>query len=118
MRIFLRPTSSRPRKATGETNMKRILHGAVGITFVLIGMLASAQARSAQASTSALGPKQQQATSPTKAPAAQPAALRDMRYYVIVNGDTLSGSWDSTDSPNAQELRARYGEHFAWFREG
>ena len=92
--------------------MKRIPHVAVDATFVLVATLALAQTLIAQAA-----PKQQ-ATSSAKALASQPAALRDIRRYVIANGDTLSGSWDSDDSPNAQELRARYGEHFAWFREG
>ena len=41
-----------------------------------------------------------------------------IRYYVIVNGDSTSGSWDSREVPAVNELRARFGEHFAWFRQG
>jgi predicted nucleic acid-binding Zn-ribbon protein len=41
-----------------------------------------------------------------------------IRYYVIVNGDSMSGSWDSRDDVPINELRARFGEHFAWFRQG
>lgn len=54
----------------------------------------------------------------TKAP--QHAATHDIQRYAIVNfeGDSMSGSWDSEESPNLRALRARYGEHFAWFREG
>ena len=48
----------------------------------------------------------------------QPAATHEIHRYVIANGENLTGSWDSEESPNAQSLRARYGEHFAWFREG
>jgi hypothetical protein len=93
--------------------MKRIPRLAVDITFVLVAMLASAQTPGAQAA-----PKQQQATSSAKAATSQPVTPRDMRYYVIANGDDVSGSWDSENSPNTQEMRSRYGEHFAWFREG
>lgn len=40
-----------------------------------------------------------------------------IRRYVIVRGDSMSGSWDESNSPSAEELRARFGDRFAWFRK-
>jgi hypothetical protein len=37
--------------------------------------------------------------------------------YIIVHGDEMTGSWDESDSPSTQELRARFGDRFAWFRK-
>jgi hypothetical protein len=37
--------------------------------------------------------------------------------YLIVSGDSSSGSWDSRDEPRIEEWRSRYGSHFAWFRQ-
>lgn len=45
------------------------------------------------------------------------AAEGVIRRYMIVNGDSMSGSWDESASPSNEELRARYGDRFAWFRE-
>ena len=38
-----------------------------------------------------------------------------IRRYIIVHGDMTSGSWDN-DS-NVNDLRSRYGDDFAWFRQ-
>jgi peptidoglycan hydrolase CwlO-like protein len=76
--------------------MKQALQVGVAATFLLGAVFASAKTMTSQPS----------------------AAAREIHRYVIVKGDTLSGSWDSEESPNAQALRARYGDHFAWFREG
>ena len=52
-------------------------------------------------------------------PAQNAASSHDFHRYVIVNGDNTTGSWDSEDSsPNVHALRARYGDRFAWLREG
>lgn len=40
------------------------------------------------------------------------------RRYLIVLGNTESGSWDSRDSVSPESLRSRYGNRFAWFRQG
>lgn len=40
-----------------------------------------------------------------------------IRRYVIVHGDSMTGSWDESDSPSADELRERFGDRFAWFRK-
>jgi hypothetical protein len=40
---------------------------------------------------------------------------RTIRRYLIVSGDSMSGSWDSSDDMNLAELREKYGRHFAWF---
>jgi hypothetical protein len=37
--------------------------------------------------------------------------------YLIVSGDSSSGSWDSGDDLSLNESRAKYGSHFAWFRQ-
>lgn len=41
-----------------------------------------------------------------------------IRRYLIVLGDTQSGSWDSSDSARPDTFRARFGNRFAWFRRG
>ena len=38
--------------------------------------------------------------------------------YLIVSGDSMSGSWDSRDEHSFRQFRSQYGDHFAWFREG
>ena len=40
-----------------------------------------------------------------------------IRRYLIMHGDSMSGSWDESDSPSSEELRARFGDRFAWFRK-
>ncbi len=37
--------------------------------------------------------------------------------YLIVSGDSMSGSWDSRDEPHLKEWRPKYGSRFAWFRQ-
>src|SRR5580704_10143582 len=37
--------------------------------------------------------------------------------YLIVSGDSMSGSWDSRDEHLIQQLRSQYGNHFVWFRQ-
>jgi hypothetical protein len=51
------------------------------------------------------------------AKASQDTATRNIRYYVVVNGESQSGSWNSDESPTIETLRSLYGDHFAWFRE-
>jgi hypothetical protein len=47
------------------------------------------------------------------------AASREgaIRRYLIVHGESMSGSWDESDSPSNEELHARFGDRFAWFRK-
>ncbi|QOY87914.1 M56 family metallopeptidase [Paludibaculum fermentans] len=40
-----------------------------------------------------------------------------LRRYVIVLGDTQSGSWDSSEPASPENLRSRFGNRFAWFRQ-
>ena len=40
-----------------------------------------------------------------------------IRRYIIVHGHSTTGSWDDNDSPSIEELRARFGDRFAWFRK-
>ncbi len=37
--------------------------------------------------------------------------------YLIVSGDSMSGSWDSGDEHRIKQLRSQYGNHFVWFRQ-
>ena len=51
---------------------------------------------------------------------APPSLARDtakVTRYLIVSGDSSSGSWDSRDEPRFQEWRSKYGSHYAWFRQ-
>ena len=36
--------------------------------------------------------------------------------YLIVSGDSMSGSWNSDDEPRIQRLRAKYGSSFVWLK--
>ena len=49
--------------------------------------------------------------------AAAPAHAAKVTRYLIVSGDSSSGSWDSHEQPRLEEWRAKYGSHFAWFRQ-
>jgi len=40
-----------------------------------------------------------------------------IRRYVIVQGNSTSGSWDENDSTSTEELRRQLGDRFAWFRK-
>jgi beta-lactamase regulating signal transducer with metallopeptidase domain/peptidoglycan hydrolase CwlO-like protein len=53
-------------------------------------------------------------------PAQRPTAQneRDVRRYMIVLGTTETSSWDSRDSVSKESLRERFGNRFAWFRQG
>ena len=37
--------------------------------------------------------------------------------YIIVHGDSISGSWNSATDINPESLRAGYGENSAWFEK-
>ena len=37
-------------------------------------------------------------------------------HYLIVDGESMSGSWNSRDEPRLAQWRSRYGNRFAWFR--
>ncbi|HYL74265.1 MAG TPA: hypothetical protein VEU96_08660 [Bryobacteraceae bacterium] len=50
------------------------------------------------------------------APRAQSVGDGRITRYLIVSGDSSSGSWDSSDQPRIQQWRSQYGSHFAWFR--
>jgi beta-lactamase regulating signal transducer with metallopeptidase domain len=52
----------------------------------------------------------------TQEPATAQPSSGTIRHYIVVQGDSMSGSWDS-DSEDANGLRQRYGDNFAWFRQ-
>jgi hypothetical protein len=45
------------------------------------------------------------------------AAATPVTRYLIVSGDSSSGSWDSRDDARLRDWRSKYGSHFAWFRQ-
>lgn len=42
----------------------------------------------------------------------------EINRYLIVDGDSMSGSWDSSDETRMNAWRTKYGSKFAWFRLG
>jgi hypothetical protein len=55
-----------------------------------------------------------------QAPQGPPPPTRDtarVTRYLIVSGDSSSGSWDSRDEPRFKEWRSKYGSRYAWFRQ-
>jgi hypothetical protein len=56
------------------------------------------------------------ATLAIRAESPRPEAGRISRY-LIVSGDSSSGSWDSRDESRFRLWRSQYGSRFAWFRQ-
>jgi protein-disulfide isomerase-like protein with CxxC motif len=82
---------------------------------------ASPVAVMASGSTSAVAAAAQVAFAQTPAPPSSAGSARSegaIRRYIIHLGDTQSGSWDSRDPVRPEALRARFGNRFAWFRQG
>lgn len=56
-------------------------------------------------------------------PPAAPAPPQDQnsgairRYMIFSDDSNTTGSWDSRDPVDDKALRARFGKHFAWFRQ-
>jgi hypothetical protein len=73
---------------------------------------------SAVSSPSAPAAAQAAQQPPARAPQATAAQGGAIRRYMIVRGDNMTGSWDSRDPVDRSNLRARYGQNFAWFRQG
>jgi beta-lactamase regulating signal transducer with metallopeptidase domain len=48
----------------------------------------------------------------------EPQSSEPIRRYMIFLGDSTSGSWDSRDPVDRNDLRARFGNRFVWFRQG
>jgi hypothetical protein len=46
-----------------------------------------------------------------------PERGKPLNRYVIVSGDSMSGSWDSRDRLPVEEWRTRFGSDFVWFRQ-
>jgi beta-lactamase regulating signal transducer with metallopeptidase domain len=94
-------------------------------TILLLGtavvfLAAAAVPAPPQAPVAPQAPDAPSAPAPPEAPpSAPPADRRSSRVtrYLIVSGDSSSGSWDSRDEPRFKQWRARYGAHYAWFRQ-
>jgi hypothetical protein len=48
--------------------------------------------------------------------AAASAPNGKVTQYLIVSGDSMSGSWNSDDEPRIKRLRAKYGSNFVWLK--
>lgn len=74
-----------------------------------------------QTSTPVAPPSKPEQPAQSQATVAEPTSPRAtsgaIRRYIIANGDSMSGSWDSEDPVNDSSLRERFGDHFAWFRQ-
>jgi hypothetical protein len=89
-------------------------------TILLLGaavvFLAAAQAPLApKAPAAPLAPQAPQAPPPLAHNTAGDTAR--VTRYLIVSGDSSSGSWDNRDEASLSEWRSKYGSHFAWFRQ-
>jgi hypothetical protein len=67
------------------------------------------------AATASPAPAAETASPQSSASAGEPDREREIRY-LIVDGESMSGSWDTRDEPLFAKWRSRYGDHFAWFR--
>ncbi len=56
-----------------------------------------------------------QAPEPPEAPA--PPSPGKVSQYIVVSGDSWSGSWDGRDERKYKKWRAQYGSHYAFFRK-
>jgi hypothetical protein len=54
-------------------------------------------------------------SSPSSAASGEFDGERETRY-LIVDGESMSGSWDTRDEALFRSWRSKYGDHFAWFR--
>jgi len=89
--------------------LARLGFAAILLLAVPVVFLAAAQAPVAPA-----------APTPPTALQAPPTSAHDtakVTRYLIVSGDSSSGSWDSRDEPRFREWRSKYGSHYAWFRQ-
>jgi beta-lactamase regulating signal transducer with metallopeptidase domain len=90
--------------------------GAPRAPFAPAAPRAAAAASPASTAMAAAAPQAAQAAA---GQASAPQQGRTVRRYVIVLGDsTTSGSWNSSDPVDQEDLRARFGRRFAWFRQG
>ncbi|SPE38071.1 Peptidase M56, BlaR1 (modular protein) [Candidatus Sulfopaludibacter sp. SbA3] len=82
-------------------------------------VLAVANSEPAEAAASAEAAAPQAATAQSApARATAPRQSGTIRRYLIFDGTSTSGSWDSNDPVDQNGLRERFGRHFAWFRQG
>jgi hypothetical protein len=88
-----------------------------------VAEMAAAPVSAAPVATAAVesaAPQAAARTATTPAAPVQAAAPRQsgtVRRYLIFSGDSTSGSWDSRDPADQEDLRARFGRNFAWFRQ-
>jgi len=78
---------------------------------------APAAAMSGAQSSAPQTPVKPDAPRTPQAPQAPARGTVRLTRYLIVSGDSSSGSWDSRDEPRFREWRSQYGSHFAWFRQ-
>lgn len=66
----------------------------------------------------AKGPVLMAQAAATAAGRSEHSQSRSIRRYMIFLENNQSGSWDSRDSTDPVALRAKFGQRFAWFRQG
>src|SRR5579864_2095641 len=101
-----------PDAAAVSPSLARFCLAAVLLLTVPVVFLAAAQAPVTPAAPNPLAAPQ--------APQAPQTSAHDaarVTRYLIVSGDSSSGSWDSRDEPRFREWRSKYGSHYAWFRQ-
>jgi hypothetical protein len=86
-------------------------NGFAAVLLLGVAVIVAAAAQAPMAPTSPAAPLAPQA------PAAPAHSNTRVTRYLIVSGDSSSGSWDSRDEPQFQEWRSKYGSHYAWFRQ-
>jgi hypothetical protein len=98
-----------------------VTRGAASAVFILAVPLAYVTAAAVPASVAASPVAAQVAFVQKPATPSSAGRARSegaIRRYMIVLGDTQSGSWDSRDPVRPETLRTRFGDRFAWFRQG
>lgn len=94
-----------------------ILLLAVPLAYVTAAAVPSRRIRAVASTAAVARPAALAAVAQVPVPAG-PKPAAPVRRYIMVLGNTQSGSWDSSDSVRPETLRARYGTRFLWFRQG
>jgi beta-lactamase regulating signal transducer with metallopeptidase domain/outer membrane murein-binding lipoprotein Lpp len=79
---------------------------------------ASPTAQAANAAPASVIPQAAPASASSAAQGGTPSQSPEIKRYIIRMGDDLSGSWDSRDAVDEEALHRRFGNRYAWFRQG
>jgi len=98
-------------------SLARLGLAAILLLTLPVVFLAAAQAPVAPTAPAPPAAPQAPQASPPQAPQTPAHDTAKVTRYLIVSGDSSSGSWDSRDEPRFREWRSKYGSHYAWFRQ-